>query len=198
MESSKNPVIVYINHGALLGITKQSTLTITYTNKLNLRHIRANEYLQRFILDIYYKPGILHYVLNTLFRLFTVTPARFRLSPYEKKLDIFAVFYAYSTTLVEMFKEFKNRIFLGYIKDKVYTRIKDTLEIKIRLGPNTTRLPFKLNNKFIYKINLLTSDHAYRPRRLCLSPSVIGDILKMLYSKKYLRHAKLYEIISSS
>jgi len=198
MESSKNPVVVYINHGALLGIAKQFILIITYTNKLNLRHIRVNEYLQRFILDIRYKPGILYYVPNTLFRLFTVTPARFRLNLYKKKFDIFAVSYAYFATLVEMSKEFKNRILLKYTKNKVYTRIKDTLEIEIRLKPNITRLPFKLNNKLIYRVNLFTSDYAYRPRRLYLSLNVIGDILKILYSKGYSGYAKLYEIINSS
>jgi len=190
-------VIVYTNYGALLGITKQFTLTTTYTNKLNLRHIRASEYLQQFTLNIRYKPGILHYVPNALSRLSTVTPTRSRLNPYKKKLDILAVSYAYSTTLIEISKEFKDRIFLKYTKNKIYTRIKNTLEIKIRLKPNTTRLPFKLNNKLIYKINLFTNDHAYRPRRLCLPPNVIGDILKISYSKKYPKHAKLYEIINN-
>jgi len=132
-----------------------------------------------------------------LFRLFTVTPARFRLSPYERKLDIFTVFYVYFATLVEMSKEFKDRIFLGYTKNKVYTRIKDTLKTEICLGPNTTRLPFKLNNGLIYRVDLYTSDYAYRPRYLCLPPSVVGDVLKILYSKEYSGHAKLYEIISS-
>lgn len=96
-----------------------------------------------------------------------------------------------------MSKEFKNRIFLGYTKNKVYTRIKNILETKIRLKPNTIRLPFKLNNRLIYRMDLFTNDYAYRPRRLYLSPSVIGDILKILYSKEYLKHVKLYEIISS-
>jgi len=125
-----------------------------------------------------------------------VTSARFRLNPY-KKIDIFAVFYAYSITLIEIFKEFKNRIFLKYTKNKVYTRIKNTLKIKIRLKPNIIRLPFKLNNKLIYKINLFMNDYAYRPRRLYLPFNVIGNIFKILYSKGYSKYVKLYEIISS-
>jgi len=197
VKSLKNPVVVYINHGALLNITKQFILTITYTNKLNLKYIRASEYLQRFILNIRYKSSILYYVFNALFRLFTITPARFRLNLYEKKLNIFAVFYAYFTTLVKMSKEFKNRIFLKYTKNKVYTRIKNILKIKIRLKSNIIRLPFKLNNKLIYKINLFISNYAYRPRRLCLPPSIIGDIFKILYLKEYSGHAKLYKIINS-
>jgi len=106
-------VVVYINHETLLNITKQFILIITYTNKLNLKYIRASEYLQRFILDIRYKLSILYYVFNILFRLFTVTSTRFRLNLYKKELDIFAVFYAYFITLIEIFKEFKNRIFLN-------------------------------------------------------------------------------------
>jgi len=39
-------VVVYINYGVLLDIAKQFIFIITCTNKLNLRHVRANEYLQ--------------------------------------------------------------------------------------------------------------------------------------------------------
>jgi len=190
-------VVVYINHEALLNITKQFIFIITYINKLNLRYIRVNEYLQRFIFNIYYKSSILYYVFNVLFYLFTITLIRFRLNPYKRKFDIFTVFYAYSITLIKIFKEFKNRIFLEYTKNKIYTRIKDILKIKIYLKPNIIRLPFELNNKLIYKVNLFTNDYAYRPRRLYLPFNVIGNILKILYSKKYLKYVKLYKIINS-
>lgn len=198
MESSKKSVIVYTDHGASLGIVKQSTLITTCTNKLNLKHIRASEYLQRFSLDIRHKPGVFHYVLNTLSRLFIITPARLSLNEYEEEFDIFAVSYFYSTTLVEISKEFKNKILLKYTKNKVYTRIKNTLKKKLYLTTNATRLLFELKKGFIYKVDSFTSNHAYRPRRLCLFSNIVSDILKIIYSEGHPGHAKLYKIINSS
>jgi len=198
VESLKKLVIVYTDHGTSLSIAKQFTLIITCTNKLNLRHIRASKYLQRFSLDIRHKPDVFYYVPNTLFRLFTITPTKLFLNEYKKKLDVFAVFYSYFTTLIEMSKEFKNKIFLRYTKNKVYTRIKDTLKKKLHLKTNITRLPFELKKSFIYKINSFTNNHAYRPRRLCFPFNIVSDILKIIYLEGYPGHAKLYKIINSS
>ena len=71
VEASQHPTIVYTDHGAALGIAKQVTLSTTSTDKLNLRLVRASDYVQRFRLDIRHKPGKLHIVPDALSRLET-------------------------------------------------------------------------------------------------------------------------------
>ena len=47
IETSELPVIVFTDHSATVQIVQQSSLNTTSTVKLNLRHIRASEYLQQ-------------------------------------------------------------------------------------------------------------------------------------------------------
>lgn len=63
---SKHPTLIFINHGMVLRIAKQISLSTFSTNKLNLRLIRASEYLQRFNIEIYHKLGKQYIVLDTL------------------------------------------------------------------------------------------------------------------------------------
>ena len=47
--------MIYIDHDVVLKIIKQITFIISLTNKLNLRLIKAFDYVQRFNLKIRYK-----------------------------------------------------------------------------------------------------------------------------------------------
>ena len=69
VESSEQPTIVYTDHAATLSIVKQTSLNTVSVEKLNLRLIRASEYLQRFRLDVRYKPGRTHFMPDALSRL---------------------------------------------------------------------------------------------------------------------------------
>jgi hypothetical protein len=71
--SAAPPVIVFTDHGAIVGIAKQSDITTTVsTERLNLRLVRALEYISRFPLDIRHKPGKSHIVPDALSRLSTI------------------------------------------------------------------------------------------------------------------------------
>ena len=61
--------IIYIDHAIAVTIAKQTSLTTANTDKLNLRLIRASQYLSIFQLDIRHKVGKANIVLDTLFRL---------------------------------------------------------------------------------------------------------------------------------
>ena len=70
IESSlKPPVIVYIDHSAAIFISKQTTLNIINTNKLNLRLIRVSQYLSTFNLELRHKANKSNVVSDALFRL---------------------------------------------------------------------------------------------------------------------------------
>ena len=57
IEASAHCTVVYTDHSAAVSTVRQTSLNTTSTEKLNLRLIRASEYLQRFRLDVRYKPG---------------------------------------------------------------------------------------------------------------------------------------------
>ena len=66
-------ITIFINYALLVGILKKSNLIIIISiNKLNLRLIRAREYLSKFLLLIRHKPGKVNFILNALSRLLTV------------------------------------------------------------------------------------------------------------------------------
>ena len=105
--------VVFTDHGAALGLAKQTTLTTSSTAKLNLRLIRASEYIQRFrSLKFRHKPGKQHIVPDALSRLSQAPCAR---PTGDGQLDTDAL--AYHITLIEMSEDFKARLKSEYAKD---------------------------------------------------------------------------------
>jgi hypothetical protein len=51
----KKSIILFIDHESILSIVKQTSLNISFTDRLNLRLIRAFEYIQRFNIIIKHK-----------------------------------------------------------------------------------------------------------------------------------------------
>ena len=106
IESSQASTVIYTDHGTSLSIVKQTTLSTTSTDKLNLWLVRAFNYLQQFNLDIQHKSGKQHIILNTLFRLASMNEGS---SSHEGELDTLYD-YAYTTSLVKMSLEFKDML----------------------------------------------------------------------------------------
>ncbi len=62
--------IIYTDYSAALGIAKQTTLTTSSTDKINLRLVRASNYIQRFKnIEFRYKMGAKHIIPDALSRL---------------------------------------------------------------------------------------------------------------------------------
>ena len=126
MESFKLPIRIYTNHGASLGITKQTSLATTSIEHLNLRRVRASKYMQRFNVELHHKEGKSNTIPNALSQLPSSSPI-----VKDPKLDFtpkdiafidlaFANFsnlstaYNYIATLVEMLDSFKQWLLEGY------------------------------------------------------------------------------------
>ena len=62
-------MIIYTDYLAGVNISKQTTLKTASTNKLNLRLVRALQYLLTFNLELRYKAGKTNLVPDTLLRL---------------------------------------------------------------------------------------------------------------------------------
>ncbi len=189
--------IIYTDHGAALGIAKQTTLTTSSTDKMNLRLVRASDYIQRFKnIEFRYKMGAKHIIPDALSRLPHNGPHE--IDEAEGQLDTLWV-HAYATTaLVEMAPEFKERILQGYQDDPAWLRILDTLKANDDADEDAAKLPFYLSNDgLIWRIDNYTSDHAFAPERLYVPDSCVKDFFDIAHDKNgHIGRDKCHEIIA--
>ena len=131
----KPSTVIYIDHFAIISISRQISLTTSSTNKLNLRLIRAFQYLSIFDLSIRYKASKANIIPNALLRL-----QRNSASIVKNGLEVLKVLYnqtievisdsrellkellkdssvSYYIILIEMFEDFKLRLILKYVKN---------------------------------------------------------------------------------
>ena len=67
--SRKPPTIIYTDYSAAVPISKQTSMTSSSTDKLNLRLVQASQYLSQFNIQIRYKAGKANVVPDALLRL---------------------------------------------------------------------------------------------------------------------------------
>lgn len=129
VEASSESTVVFTDHAANPSIVRQTTLSSSSTDKLNLRLVRASTYLSQFRLDVKYRPGKLHVIPDALSRLPAAKssaeadldgPGTLDLETYHSGITDPEPdwVYSYQGTLVAMTPEFWNKIFDGYTKEK--------------------------------------------------------------------------------
>ena len=107
MESYKHPIRIQTDHSAIIDIMKQnSIMSITSTIRINVRLIRAAQYLRQFDLSITHKPGKEHIVPDALSRLASQGKI---LPDNHSELDVL-----FTATLVQMNDEFHAKCIAGY------------------------------------------------------------------------------------
>ena len=122
IESFTSSIVIYINHDVTLNIIKQITLSSFSTNKLNLRLVRVNDYIQRFDLDIRHKSNKSHLVSNVLSRLISLNDSS---TSSKEKFDALFIFVDVDTnhsnvdvyficSLVKMNDVFRQKILNDY------------------------------------------------------------------------------------
>ena len=190
IEASQTPTIVYTDHGAALGIAKQTTLTTTSTDKLNLRLVRASDYIQRFPLDIRHKPGKLHIVPDALSRLATTNSDP--TMGNEGELDVLTVDVLFTTSLVEMSDDFRQRLSEQYQRDPLYVKIMKLFKESTEDG--AAKLPFVAENGLIFRIG-----EADEPRRLYIPAALAKDIFDTAHDQNgHSGFARCYERVAVS
>ena len=119
IESSKSNVIIQTYHSAIIDILQQSSVTsTTSTMRLNLRLVRASQFLQQFKLDVRYKPSKEHIVSDALSRLASANAQH----PDSQQSELDALF-TYNTTLLEIHPALVSRILAGYQADPWWARL---------------------------------------------------------------------------
>ena len=131
VEANKQPTIIYTDHAAAIPISKQTNLTTSSTDKLNLRLIRASQYLSAFTLDIRHKPGKSNTVPDALSRLQQdPRPIPKHTEGELDALHVSAHACAYNATLVEMTSDFRARLQASYVRDPQWHRLLVMLQAK--------------------------------------------------------------------
>ena len=69
IKAAKQSTIIWTDHATTIAITWQTSLTTSFTDKLNLHLVQAAAYIQRFRLEIHHKSGKQNTVPNALSRL---------------------------------------------------------------------------------------------------------------------------------
>ena len=104
--SIKRFIIVYTDHDAVLNIFKQISMTTTSIDKLNLRLVRAFNYIQRFDLKLRHKLNKAYIISDALFKFLSINTD----TTHEKdKLNALFI-----TAVVDLNKVFRKKIINKY------------------------------------------------------------------------------------
>ena len=182
------PAVIYTDHSAAVQISRQTTLSTSSTDKLNLRLVRASQYLSGFNLAIRHKAGKSNVVPDALSRLQADSASEEKQAVLESlygtsiQLESEATtppdpLPVYHTTLVEMSDDFKKRLIDAYQKDPQWIKILDLLKSE-ELPPG---LRFRKHRELIY---ITTLDHAGK-QRLCIPESMQQEVFRLAHDGNF-------------
>ena len=172
IEATKQSTIIFTDYSAAISIVRQTSINTVSTKKLNLRLIRASEYLQRFRLDVRYKPDKINTIPDALSRL---TSREYRPETNESILEALNIHY-FPVSLIELSPNFRRRILKGYQKPR-WTRVLQVVRDNKALRENAAKLPYRVVN------NLLYFDNDKRGLRLCISSSMKEEVFKLAHDE---------------
>ena len=200
MVESSPTTIMYTDYGAALGIAKQTTLTTSSTAKLNLRLVRASDYIQRFHnLHFRHKPGKQHIVPDALSRLNSSSSTCPDTSGHEGELNALYGFAYTTTVLVELHPDLKKQLLDGYTKDPSWQKVIKVLDANEADPENAATLPFFRDEEgLIWRNDGSTGDHAFDGTRLCLpaDKGCLKTFFNTAHSESHVGFAKMFEVIS--
>ena len=191
IESSKKPpTVIFTDHSAAVPISKQTSLTSSSTDKLNLHLVRASQYLSQFEILVKHKSGKSNVVPDALSRL--------KANP-SKQLDTTGILdslhtdcaewnddppHTYHITLVEISDSFKQDLIQAYKNDNQWNKILALLKTETSEGIDDNArklgLRFKHRDGLIYYTNL--DD---RRERLCVPNELKKQIFKLAHNRQH-------------
>ena len=110
MKAFKWSTIVFTNYVATIDLTRQTILSFSFIDKLNLRLVRVSQYFSQFRIEIHHKLKRLHVVSNVLSRLITTKKVVSKDVDTLEELDVYNVDAQINTT---------NEILRHAVKEKI-------------------------------------------------------------------------------
>ncbi len=229
IKSSKSSMIIQTDHSAILDILQQSSITsTTSTMRLNLRLVRASQFLQQFKLEVRHKPGKEQIIPDALSRLASSNTGH--ADPQHSELN---ALFTYSTTLVKLHPTLISRILAGYEADPWWAWLQQQIQSNDELGADAATLPFVIGStpstdsdpymdprpegEEYHQPDTLPAPEGPKglPRpdkpkllyhvnrltnvhRLCIPPSVAPDILGIAHGEGHPGFSCCFEIVSRS
>lgn len=134
VESARAKVIIQTDHSAIRDIVQQSLITSTTSAmQMNVRLVRASQFLRQFRLVVCHKPGKEHIVPDALSRLASANTNLPSEDPNYSELD---ALFTYNTTLIDIHPDLVKRIVKGYKADNWWAKIWRQMEENDKLGPD--------------------------------------------------------------
>ena len=216
IKAFKWSTIVYIDHSATIDIVKHITLSSSTIDKLNLRLVRASQYLSQFSLNIRHRVNKLNIVFDALSRLAIIVEQNDDFD--EDTLDEIDAYVDDSNTLIviklvkhvarerdnvvatnivndvvffhacliQMSDEFRKRFIDVYVKSFKWTKIMNTIQ-KSSMFSN---IQFFLDDDLIYYTNFANR------KRLCLLKEFEKKIFEQTHdNNSHVDFNKTYETI---
>ncbi len=222
-------MIIQTDHSAIIDIIQQWLITsITSTMRLNLRLVRASQFLQQFKLDVCHKPGKELIIPDAFNRLASINTCH--ADPHHSE---FNTLFTYNAMLVEIHPVLVSRILAGYKADPWWARLQQQVQTNADLRADEATLPFVIDS-----VPSTNSDPYLGPQpdsgentlpaslsigvvpkglpapdksqllfyinrltnvhRLYIPPSVAPDILTIAHGKGHPGFSRCYEIITCS
>ncbi len=210
IESSKRSLaIIFTNHSAFAEIIKQTFLISFNTNKLNLRLIRASQYLSTLSIEIRVKSKKFHVISDALSRLFSIMNknesqkddevlkdmkydlnAMLIQSISECKISSFDIrsvyiseylniWFGQDEILIEMTDEFRKTLRRVYDENSQWSKLRQKLDDR-KCSQNTSN-----DMKFVIRNNLIYYVSEEKTSRLCISWSKERDIYEMTHDNNH-------------
>ena len=194
IEFVTNTIIIYINHTVSIFIMRQTTLAMSFTNKLNLRLICVFQYLSRFNISLRHKTEKVNMIFNVLSKLKNV-----QLDENNKK-NIFENLYnnsvllnelkkidslfeqtitMYANTLIKLSQNFKKKLVKTYEKNKYFKKMLTMIKNITDSFKHPMEIRFVLRNELIYYVFMSNSN------RFCISDALVQNIFELTHNKQY-------------
>jgi len=175
VEAAEHPVTIFTDHAATTGIAQQTSLTSSLVDRLNIRLIRASQYLSQFQnLKFVHVPGREHIVPDALSRLEARESGKIKQN--DDVLEDLMLSYVveaaaeiyYSTTSLNIKEDFKKELSIAYDADKTFSRIKAIAQSE----PGTSGFEWR-------------DDLLWKGNRLCIPKALVGDVLEIVHDNQF-------------
>ena len=187
----QHSTVIFIDHDAILSLAKQTSLSIVFTDKFNLRLIRAFDYIQRFEIELRHKSDKQHIVSDIFSRLISTN-----IDTVFEKDELNALF---TVVLVKMKTSFHQKLVVDYNIDLNWKRIFSMLDQQNKNDVNVAKIFFYRKNELIFRFDeYIIDSHAYEFHRLCIFQSTIQNILVAAHDDSHSNFARCYDKIAIS